>query len=175
MLVYKLFKAKEGRLYPLYVEADREMALGKWLKAQVGKLADPTHVKASGCGGKLSLRPGFHSTTVPFTDWIGKKMPDGKLAQRADTVWCECEIRGQEVKVPERNGSRTIIKGYYRFKTNSKQKEPWLISSEIKINRILTQSEVKKICAEKGIKAQVHESEYNTLPIVKLFKEMAAV
>lgn len=86
MRVYKLFKVKSGKLYPLYVEADREMELGKWLKAQIGELADETHVKAAGCGGKLSLRPGFHSTTIPFTDWIGKKMPDGKLAQRSDTV-----------------------------------------------------------------------------------------
>nr|WP_297765818.1 hypothetical protein [uncultured Butyrivibrio sp.] len=161
MLVYKLFRVKDGKLYPLYVEADREMALGVWLKAHVGELADPTHVKSAGCGGRLSLRPGFHSTSLPFTNWIGRKMPDGTLAQRANSVWCECEIRGSEVSVTERNGSRTIVDGYYKFKTNSKQKEPWFISSEIKINRILTQNEVKTICAEKGVKAQMHESEYN--------------
>ena len=160
MKVYKLFKVKNGKLYPLYVEADRCMEMGKWLRAHVGELADDTHVKASGCGGKLSLRPGFHSTITPFTDWIGARMPDGKLAQRKNTVWCECEIRGDEVEVKEHNGSRTIVEGYYRFKTNSKQEEPWLISSDIKINRVLTKEEVKSICRAHGKTAQPHESEY---------------
>ena len=88
MTVYKLFKVKHGKLYPLYVEADREMVIGRWLRAQIGELADETHVKAAGCGGRLSLHPGFHSTPCPFTDWIGKKV-NGKLVQRADIVWCE--------------------------------------------------------------------------------------
>jgi hypothetical protein len=159
MVVYKLFKVRYGKLYPLYVEADREMVMGVWLKAQVGELVDETHVKASG-GGKLSLRPGFHSTTVPFTDWIGKKMADGRLCQRSDTVWCACEIRGREVPVSERNGSRSIVEGFYKFRTNSRQKDPWLISSELKINRILTHAEVRRICKEHGMEAQPHELEY---------------
>ena len=160
MTVYKLFKVKNSRLFPLYVEADREMETGKWLKAQVGELADETHVKASGCGGKLSLRPGFHSTKLPFTDWIGKKMPDGTLAQRSNTVWCECEIRGKEVTISDRNGSRTLVDGYYRFRTNAKQIDPWYISSELFIKRTLSYDEVKRICAKNGIKAQPHEDEY---------------
>ena len=173
MRVYKLFKIKNGKLFPLYVEADREMELGKWLKAQIGELADDTHVKAAGCGGRLSLRPGFHSTTVPFTDWIGKKMPDGKLVQRSDSVWCECEIRGKEVTVGERNGSRQIIEGYYKFRTKSKQKDPWLISSEIKINRILSQDEVKAICRAKGIVAQPHETDYADNPLLEYLRGIA--
>lgn len=173
MRVYKLFKVKSGKLYPLYVEADREMELGKWLKAQIGELADETHVKAAGCGGKLSLRPGFHSTTVPFTDWIGKKMTDGKLAQRNDTVWCECEIRGKEKTIEERNGSRGIVEGYYKYRTNSKQKDPWLISSEIKINRILSQDEVKSICMAHGISPQPHEYDYVCPPLYKYMKRTA--
>ena len=96
MTVYKLFRVKNDRLYPLYVEADREMAEGVWLKAQIGTLVDETHVKAYGCGGSLSLRPGFHSTDIPYSDWIGKKDKDGTLIQRKNTIWCECEIRGTE-------------------------------------------------------------------------------
>ena len=126
LLVYKLCRIKSDKLYPLYVESDKEIVLGKWLKASCGPLADATHVKASGCGGKLSLRPGWHTTNVPWTDWIGARQPDGSLARRPDSVWCECEIRGDELTVTERNGLRTIPKGYYRFKTNSKQRDPWL-------------------------------------------------
>ncbi len=172
MKVYKLFKVKNGRLYPLYVEADREMVIGKWLKAQIGELKDENHVKAAGCGGSLALRPGFHSTLIPFTDWIGAKMKDGsgRLAQRKDTVWCECEIRGDEVEVTDKRGSKTIVEGYYRFRTNSKQAEPWLISSEIKINRVLTHNEVKDICTQNGKVAQPLESEYYNNKFLPLFK-----
>ena len=77
MITYKLFRIREGRLFPLYVEHTREMEIGVWLDARVGELADATHVKSRG-SGKLSLRPGFHSTKVPFTDWIGKKRQEAR-------------------------------------------------------------------------------------------------
>ena len=154
MTTYKLFRIKNGKLFPLYVEANKEMPIGKWLKAGCGELIDDTHVKARGCGSRLSLRPGYHSTQIPFTDWIGKKMPDGTLAQKPDTVWCECKVRGKELKVTEKNGLRTIPNGYYFFRTNSKQKDPWIISGEIKINKMLSHDEVKKICNANGIEPQ---------------------
>ncbi len=154
MKVYKLFRVKNGELYPLYVEADKKIEAGKWIMADVGELVDETHVKAKGCGGKLALRPGFHSTSVPFTDWIGKRGEDGSLMQRPDTVWCECEIRGNEIMVTSRHGLRSLPNGWYRYRTNSRQKEPWFISSEIKINKILKQEEVIEICSINGIVAQ---------------------
>ena len=152
MITYKLFRIKNGKLFPLYVESNREMPIGEWLVAGCGERVDPTHVKASGCGGKLSLRPGFHSTTVPFTDWIGKKMADGTLAQRKDTVWCECEVDGEERWIE--GGSRELVDGWYRFKTNAKQKDPWIISNRIKINRILERVEVEMLCWMHGLTAQ---------------------
>lgn len=155
MITYKLFRFKNGKLFPLYVEANREMPINKWLNAQIGERVDNTHVKAKGCGGKLSLRPGFHSTNIPYTDWIGKKMPDGTLAQRSDTVWCECEVKGDEIKCTEKNGYRELQRDkWYYFKTNSKQKDPWIISDWIKINKILSNDEVKNICRNKGIQPQ---------------------
>ena len=154
MTVYKLCRLRNGKLYPMYVEADKEIMQGKWLKATCGPLADENHVKSSGCGGRLSLRPGWHTTTVPWTDWIGAKQEDGTLARRPDNVWCECEIRGKELPVMERNGLRHVPDGYYRFKTNSKQKDPWLISGELKVKRILSNEEVDAICTEKGFVPQ---------------------
>lgn len=155
MKTYKLFRIRNGKLYPLYVEASREMIVGEWLNAGVGALIDETHVKASGCGGKLALRPGFHSTLIPFTDWIGKKMPDGTLAQRKDTVWCECEVEGKQYHC---NGSRKLLDGWYYFRTNAKQKEPWIISNKIKINRVISKAEVEQICRENGYIAQRMEN-----------------
>jgi len=155
MKTYKLFRVRNGKLFPLYVEANREMEVGKWLRSGCGAKVDDTHVKASGCGGKLSLRSGFHSTKIPFTDWIGKKSEDGTLLQREDTVWCECEVKGNEVESPGRYGYREIPKNkWYYFRTNSKQKDPWIISDWLKINRILNHDEVKNICAANGIVAQ---------------------
>lgn len=154
MKTYKLFRIRNGNLYPLYVEAKRPMPIGSLLQAQIGELVDETHVKASGCGGRLALRPGFHSTTIPFTDWIGKKLPDGSLAQRVDTVWCECEVEGKEQIVTDKCGLRTLPDGFYYYKTNSKQKDPWIISKTLTICRILTDQEVREICLANGIEPQ---------------------
>ena len=155
MKTYKLFRVKNGKLYPLYVEANREMEVGKWLKSGVGERVDDTHVKASGCGGSLRLRSGYHSTTIPFTDWIGEKQDDGTLAQRKNTVWCECEVKGKEVENKTREGYDVVPKdSYYYFKTNSKQEEPWIISDWLKIKRILSNDEVAKICRANGKEPQ---------------------
>lgn len=156
MKTYKLFNMKNGELYPLYVEANKPLEIGKPLQAVVGERVDDTHVKASGCGGKLALRPGFHSTLIPFTDWIGKKTPDG-LVQRKGTVWCECTVNGSEQIVTDKKGLRVLPSDWYYFKTNSKQKDPWIISKEITINRILTNEEVDSICYEAGIIPQKRE------------------
>ena len=153
MITYKLLRQKNGKLYPLYVEADRELPIGEWLDAEIGPLADETHVKAKVGGGQLSLRPGFHSTDVPFADWIGVKIGD-KLYQRPTDVWVECEVAGNQVSVTDRNGLRHIPDGWYYFKTNVKQIRPWIISNKIKINRLLSHEEVKRICKSFGLQAQ---------------------
>ena len=158
MTTYKLFRIREGRLFPLYVEHTREMEIGVWLDARVGELADATHVKSRG-SGKLSLRPGFHSTKVPFTDWIGKKGPDGRLYQRKDTVWCECEVEGDVETVVGKNGLRRLPQDWYYFKTNSRQQYAWIISNRILIKRILPRSEVEAICRAHGLNAQPMEGE----------------
>lgn len=155
MITYKLFKIKNNKLYPLYVEADREVKLGKWLEAEVGEKIDETHVKARGCSGKLRLRAGWHSTQIPFTDWIGKRSEDGTLVQRKDTIWCECEVKGNEIESRTRNGYDIVPKDcYYYFKTNSKQVNPWIISDWLKVNKKLTNEEVGAICRTNGIEPQ---------------------
>ena len=153
MRTYKMFRIKQGKLYPLYVEADREMPVGEWLEAHVGERTDETHVKARALS-RLALRPGFHSTKIPFTDWIGKRQPDGTLAQRKNMVWCECEVEGKEYHITNRFGSRELLDGWYYFKTNTKQKEPWIISNRLKIVRILSNDEVATICRSFGIEPQ---------------------
>lgn len=155
MKTYKLFRVKGTKLYPLYVNAKESVTFHKWIKSKPGELVDETHVKASGCGGKLALRSGFHSTTIPFTDWIGERQDDGSLAQRKDCVWCECEVKGDEVESKTRQGYRIVPEdSWYYFKTNSKQNEPWIISDWIKVTKILTNEEVADICRANGIEPQ---------------------
>jgi len=43
------------------------------------------------------------------------------------------------------------IDGAYRFKTNSNMTGNWIISGSLKINRIMSESEVNKILEAKGI------------------------
>lgn len=158
MVTYKLFRLKGGKLYPLFVDTKQEMPLGKCLEAKVGELADASHVKSR--LGPLSLRPGFHSTEVPFTDWIGMREGD-RLVQRPDTVWCECEVTGEEEQVC-RNGKRTLPADWYYFRTKARQPFPWIISNRILIKRILSHAEVSAICRDHGIEAQPQWAEGGT-------------
>jgi len=151
MTTYKLLRIRNGRLYPLFVETDREMKIGEWLEAGIGEKADDTHVKSK--LGPLSLRPGFHSTQVPLTDWIGKRDGD-RLIQRKDTVWCECEVDGDQVEVKNRYGLRTVPEGWYFFRTRPKQPFPWIISKRIFIRRVLDPEEIARICRAHGVEPQ---------------------
>lgn len=154
MTTYKLFRTKNGKLYPLFVDANSEMVIGEQLYAKVGDKADDTHVKSR--LGALSLRPGFHSSEVPFADWIGKKQ-NGRLVQRKNTVWCECTVTGTQQTVTNRNGLRQLPDGWYFFKTKPRQPFPWIISNTITINRVLTNDEVGQICRTHGVEPQPME------------------
>ena len=151
MTTYKLLKIKNGKLYPLFVDTKTELVIGEWLNASIGELADEKHVKSK--LGPLALRPGFHSTEVPFTNWIGKKVGD-ELVQRKDTVWCECEVEGTEEEVIGRYGLKRIPSDWYYYKTRPNQPFPWIISNRILIKRIISNEEVQKICRENGVEAQ---------------------
>lgn len=142
MKTYKLVRIRNGKLYPLYVEMKRELPMHTLLEAGIGELADESHVKSR--LGALALRPGFHSTRVPFTDWIGKRV-DGRLVQRRDTVWCECRVYGQKEIVGPR-GKKEFPSDWYEFRTRPNQPFPWIISNNIWIERILSPTEVSDIC-----------------------------
>ena len=59
MITYKLFRLKHGKLYPLYVNANKPTPLGIWLVAEVGERTPDGKVKSR--LGKLAYRPGWHS------------------------------------------------------------------------------------------------------------------
>ena len=160
MKVYKLFRqTKDGNLHPMFVGSKEVTPIGIWLPAKVGeKTADNRKVKSK-LGG-LAVRPGWHCCELPFAGHIGKRQSDGSLYQSADTVWAEVEIPDKEVTAevvaanPKTKDSKVLVDGWYWFKPNKAAKVRWLISSVIKVLRILSNEEVASICREHGIEPQ---------------------
>lgn len=162
---YKMFSMIGGKLYPLYVLADKETPIGEWLPAEVGPMVDG---KVKSKLGKLAYRPGWHIAEIPNSPWIGKKDKNGELIRRKDNVWCEveyCVDKSYQEEARE-NGWRCgrwaanraylkhiPVRGYYKYRTNTNG-DVWVISGEIKVNRILSDKEVSEICRSHGIVPQ---------------------
>ncbi len=172
---YKLFRVKNNKLYPLFVDANRSLPVGKWLEAEAGELTNKGKVKSS--IGALAFRPGWHSGDLPLATHIGGKVdPDtgsrvkGSMppnVRENNQVWAEIEVpadfdwqsvaisRAPLVKSGPNKGKPNAreahitdqlpSKGYYKYKTNSNMTGSWLISGELKINRVLSDAEVRSI------------------------------
>jgi len=156
---YKLFNIKNGKLYPLYINANLELPVDTKLVAESGELLPSGKVKSK-LGG-LAYRPGWHCCEYPLADHIGKRIND-KLYQRKNSVWCEIEILGEKdytAEAKKENSRDSYLKyipenGYYWYQTNPNAKVRWLIAGEIKINRILSNEEVAKLCRSAGFEPQ---------------------
>lgn len=170
MIAYKLFKIKNGKLYPLYVNANKEIPMNVWLSAEAGPKTENGKVKSK--LGELAYRPGFHLTEVPFADHIGKKMKAGGLCQKKDTVWCEVEFPDNDITEQVRAGVKSLrdacmktvpVGAYYRYKTNPNAKVDWFIAGEMRVIRMLSQYEVNHLCMAKGVIPQITEEEYDLI------------
>ena len=159
---YKLFRHKEGKIYPLFVNANKEIPMGKWLKAESGPMTDKGKVK-SRLGG-LAYRPGWHSGDLPIATHIGGKSHPSltKPDYRPDNhVWAEVEHPAdkdwQSIANSRGSGVKAHITdqvpygGHYRYKTNPNMKGNWIISGNMKVNRILGDEEVKLINQRAGV------------------------
>ena len=170
---YKMFRMKGNKLFPLYVLADKETVMGEWLVAEDGPLVDG---KVRSKLGKLAYRPGWHIADIPNSPWIGKKDANGELIRRKDCVWCEVEYPVDVCYQEEAQANgyykgkfsaqRAYLKhipvdGYYRFRTNTNGDE-WVIAGLMKVNRILSNDEVRDVCLSNGITPQRVEGEVAT-------------
>lgn len=169
---YKLFKQRDGKLYPLYVGANEEVPLGQWLKAKPGELLPSGKVKAEISGG-LAYRPGWHAGDLPVATHIGAKShgnprlpPD---TRRSDEVWAEVEMPDDVDWQSVANERARITKkgtpdpktahitdqvpygGFYRYKTSPTMQGQWLIGGDMRVNRLLTDDEVKAINDAAGV------------------------
>ena len=173
---YKLFKTHDGKLFPLYVNAQQETPIGTWLQAVAGQKADAGHVKSK--LGPLAYRPGWHMASLPVARHIGKKSAGGGLVQAKDTVWCLVEIAGPDItEQAHEMGYRATKKGvrrwaasracftdgvhegWYRYRTNTNAdpRLDWIIAGQIKVVRTLTPEEVRETCWTAGIEPQAME------------------
>lgn len=147
-VAYKVFFAKDGKLYPPMVAnpdgADTPM--GVWLNADVGVAAPPSktgraQVRAGGKGtqggsGSLAFRPGWHLGDLPRASQFDRVNPEtGKKELFPENfVWAEVEY-AKDVDYQEEamsygytdNGKfrhayaglpRLPENGYYRYRTN---------------------------------------------------------
>lgn len=168
---YKLFRTdprKPGQLFPLYVNTNTAIPIGKWVRAECGPMIDG-RVKSK--LGLLAYRPGWHASDLPVATHIGGKSPgQNKPDHRpSDQVWAEVELvddvdwQTEADRRADRNKAGQIIRrtahitdqvpvgGFYRYKTNPNMTGEWLISGDMKINRILTDEEVDGINANAGV------------------------
>ena len=163
---YKLFRVNEkhpGKLFPLFVNSNTPLEIGKWHDAESGEQTESGKVKSK--IGDLAYRPGFHSGDLPVATHIGGKISkdDKKPSYRPDNhVWAEVEVpndvdwqteankrgvnpSGKLIAAKAHITDQLPIGGHYRYKTNPNMTGNWLISGSMKINRIVSDEEVKNI------------------------------
>jgi hypothetical protein len=179
---YKLFRQKDGKLYPLFVDADEEIAIGQWLKAKAGEQAASGKVKSK--LGELAYRPGWHAGDLPIATHIGarshknpKLPPDTRPSNQ---VWAEVEMADDVdwQKVADERARMTKkgtpdpktahitdqvpYGGYYRYKTNPNMAGNWMIGGDMRVNRVLTDDEVKAINEAAGVADLPRREGYQT-------------
>ena len=166
---YKLFKTKKsapGKLFPLFVDANTPVPVGQWVDAKAGE-PGKTPGKVKSKLGDLAFRPGWHAGDLPIATHIGGRSSDERGAppdyRPADQVWAEVEMpddvdwqsvansRGQRTKAGTIDPKTAHITdqvpvgGHYRYKTNSNMTGNWMIGGSMRVNRILSDDEVKSI------------------------------
>jgi hypothetical protein len=156
IITYKLFRIKDNKLYPLYVDANESVPIGIWLDAKEGERT--TNGKVKSRLGSLAFRPGWHSSLYPVALHIGEKANPGDSLpsyRPNNQIWAEVEIHAnvdwQSIADAQGKAARDkclkfIPKdGFYKYKTSPNMFGKWFISGELKINRILSDDEVKSI------------------------------
>jgi len=162
---YKLFRVHPkhpGKLFPLFVDANTPVEMGKWIAAKEGEMANG---KVKSKIGPLAYRPGWHAGDLPVATHIGEKSDPALTApdvRPENHAWAEVEMphdvdwqsvaneRGvnkQGRLIPSRAHitDQLPVGGHYRYKTNPNMTGNWLIGGSMKVNRMLSDKEVAKI------------------------------
>jgi len=168
---YKLFRVHTdhpGKLFPLFVDANTPVEMNKWVDAKEGEMANG---KVKSKIGALAYRPGWHAGDLPIATHIGEKS-DPKLTapdrRPANHAWAEVEMpddvdwqseatkrgtnaQGKVIPVKSHITDQIPKGGHYRYKTNPNMTGNWLIGGSMKVNKVLTDAEVKSINKAAGM------------------------
>lgn len=173
--------------------------VGVWLNADIGERAPDSktgrmQVKAGGKGtqggsGSLAFRPGWHLGEVPVANQFDRLNPETgkKELFPSNFVWAEClvaaDIDYQEEAMSygyTKSGKfqhslaglpKLPVDGYYKYRTNPRPDTvPWLITGAMKVNRILSDSDVAQILESKGITPPKRQGGEKTLEQLGLGK-----
>ena len=188
-----------------------ETPVGIWLDADAAPIAGQSktgrnQVKAGGKGtqggsGKLAYRPGWHLGEIPYALQFNRLNPETgeKELFPANFVWAEVEY-ADDVDYQEEAMSyginpsgkfqhslaglpRVPQNGSYRYRTNpNPDTDPWIITGAMRVNRLLTPTEVDEMVTKAGREPQqrqfdaVTDEEINSLnKLYQLADEMASV
>ena len=164
---YKLFKVRReqpDKYFPLFVNTKKSVPQNEWVQAESGEInLDSGRVKSE--IGELAYRPGWHAGNYASATHIGgKSKGKGPVDYRkADQIWAEVELADDLdwQEIADENGQEMLngeidpttrqitdqvpIGGYYSYKTNPNMQGEWLISGDMKVNRVLTPKEVNEV------------------------------
>lgn len=191
---YKVFKVKNGKLYPPMVAnpGGEDTPVGVWLKADEGEFAGLSktgrkQVKSIG-SGTLSYRPGWHLGDLPLAKQFYRTNKEtGEKEFPKDFVWAECEYVMEKDYQDDamkqgytKNGKfqhslaglpRIPENGFYRYRTNPNPDTiPWVITGAMKVERLLDDKEVAEILAQHGLEAPNRQGGNKTLSELGLGK-----
>lgn len=157
--------------------------VGVWLDADAAPVSGTSktgrpQVKAGGKGtqggsGQLAYRPGWHLGTIPYALQFNRKNPETGERELFPNnfVWAEVEYANDVDYQEEANkegvnergkyqhslaGLKKLPKnGSYMYRTNPDPRtDPWIITGAMKVNKILTPSEVDNLVREAGREPQ---------------------
>ena len=156
MVGYKLFEMNINtkKLYPLFIGKNEETPQNVWVKAE--------YIPTKG----FSNRFGYHLGLIPSAPWLLglNGLYNSKRGKNFRRVWVEVEYNDshdytEEVALlPKKCFQNTEFNGYYHFReTNG---HDWVISSDIKINRVLTEIERLAILKSMNVDEMVEFKPY---------------
>ena len=152
MKAYKLFEqdTRNGKLYPLFIGKTAETKIGEWVHAEF----IPTKGFAS--------RGGWHvGTNVPSAPHLigANGTYTSRRGKNFKRVWCEveCNMNHDYNAYVQTLPKKCIVDGipedgYYNFKEPNGAK--WIITSDIKVVRIIPEGERQQILKANGFDEQ---------------------
>ena len=93
MTAYKLFRIKNGKLYPLFINRKKETVMNEWMQAECHETKG------------FAVRKGWHCCLKPHAPHLKMVLKNGE--QR---VWVKCEIEDYEYyDRPESQGGTWVL------------------------------------------------------------------